>query len=163
MSDRNAREELLRSLRDSPAILEAFAASMPGEALHRRRSSHWTVYEHLEHLVTVQEVLLARLQLFAAEELPEIRPYVPPASPAGEQAGRTGLPALLGRYRELRERQLQAIEAAAPEVWRRRGAHPEYTLYSYEILVRHILLHDYFHMYRMEDLWLARDEVLSDL
>ena len=47
--------------------------------------------------------------------------------------------------------------------WQKTATHPEYAQYSFYILVRHILMHDHWHMYRMEELWLTRDEYLTQL
>ena len=33
--------------------------------------------------------------------------------------------------------------------------------YNFEIVLNHILFHDYWHMYRIEELWLTKDEYLS--
>jgi hypothetical protein len=38
-----------------------------------------------------------------------------------------------------------------------------YAQYGFKILVRHILLQASFHLYRMEELWLARDEYLTEM
>ena len=53
--------------------------------------------------------------------------------------------------------------AATPADWEKTATHPEYEQYSLIILARHILMHDHWHMYRMEELWLTRDEYLTIL
>ena len=40
---------------------------------------------------------------------------------------------------------------------------PEYTDYSLKILAGHVFMHDGFHRYGMEDLWLLKDEFLKGL
>lgn len=69
----------------------------------------------------------------------------------------------LQKFSLWRGRQVELIESLPAEVWRRIGSHPEYTQYSLSILIRHILMHDHWHMYRMEELWLTNDEYLTVL
>ena len=65
-----------------------------------------------------------------------------------------------GRYRD---KQLQLLKSAGDVMWERTATHPEYEAYSLYILTRHVLMHDYWHMYRMEELWLTRDAYLTKL
>ena len=53
---------------------------------------------------------------------------------------------LVGRLRELR-----------PEDWERTAQHEEYNAYSIFIMFRHLVLHDLFHAYRIEELLLRKD------
>ena len=46
------------------------------------------------------------------------------------------------------------------EHWTRKAKHKEYIEYTPYIMLRHILMHDHFHMYRIEELWLTTDEFL---
>ena len=202
-------EDLIEALRRMPGVLADFLGEVPEEELHRRRGQgFWTLYEHLEHLVTVQDVLYRRLQLIRDQEHPEITPYVPEErEPAGgepaereptagepaestkaagereegvgaaeepgpsiEAAGgpergtpRLGVEALLALYTRRRARQIEIIVAAEDALWSKQALHPEYERYGFAILVRHILFHDGFHLARMEDLLLARDEHLTSL
>ena len=170
-----AHEDLIEALRRMPGVLAEFLREVPEEELHRQRGEGiWTLYEHLEHLVTVQDVLHRRLQLIRDEDHPEITPYTPEeeelagaastgggASEDATAAPRLGVEALLALYTRRRARQLEIIEAAAAELWAKQAQHPEYERYGFAILVRHILFHDGFHLARMEDVQLARDEYLT--
>jgi hypothetical protein len=49
------------------------------------------------------------------------------------------------------------LKRLKPEGWKNRARHPEYDEYTPYIMARHVLLHDNLHMYRMEELWMARD------
>jgi hypothetical protein len=177
-----AHEDLQEALRRMPGVLAEFLREVPEEELHRRRGKgFWTLYEHLEHLVTVQDVLYRRLELIRDEEHPEITPYVPEERggeerDAGREPGETaaataattetpslGVEALLALYTRRRVRQLEIIEAAGESLWSKQAGHPEYERYGFAILVRHILFHDGFHLARMEELLLTRDEYLTSL
>ena len=153
------RPELAAGLRNNAAVLRNFMAEMSDEAVDRRIKDYWTIREHLEHLVLCQAMLLGRMEQFVAEERPVMKPYVPTeAPPAARSVG-----VLLDEFEALRSRQLTLIEGASEAVWARKGEHPEYKDYGFEILVRHTLLHDSFHMLRMEELWIMKEELIQEL
>ncbi|MDA1119365.1 MAG: hypothetical protein O2887_02525 [Bacteroidetes bacterium] len=47
------------------------------------------------------------------------------------------------------------------DLWSKTAVHPEFNKYSHYILLRHAMMHDHFHMYRIEELWLTKDEYLK--
>ncbi len=154
---------LLEGLRRAPAILSAFVADIPEERLDRRRGDgFWTIAEHLSHLAHVQPMILERIQRFLDEERPEFIPYIPgeqedePATPE-----RMAIDAALAQFSAIRKRQLSLLEGAPDETWRKQAVHPEYDQYGFLILARHILMHDHWHMYRMEELWLTKTPFLT--
>ncbi len=155
--------DLLEGLRRSPNVLTVFVQSIPEAQLDRRRGEgFWTLAEHVSHLAQVQPMLLERLQRFAQEEHPEFIPYIPgEGEEASDTPERMEIETALSQFAEVRSRQLTLLESADETVWKRQATHPEYDLYSYHILVRHILMHDHWHMYRMEELWLTKDAYLT--
>jgi hypothetical protein len=157
--------DLLETLRRAPKILSQFVQSIPENKLDLRRGEgFWTVAEHLSHLAQVQPMLLHRLERFANEECPEFIPYLPPGAMKGpDTPPRMDIKAALDEFEHNRTRQLQFLENAEGTLWKKRASHPEYDEYSFYILTRHILMHDHWHMYRMEELWLMRDAFLTRL
>ncbi len=164
-----SRRELIESLKLYPAILKDFLAAIPPEKLHHRIGpGFWTIYEHLEHLVQTQEVIQQRLETIRDQEKPQIVPFDPDehhrdvsvGSGGSRPAGAEDLVADYGRWRE---RQLKVIEKASEPLWRRSAQHPEYERYGFEILVRHILVHDGFHLSRIEELAFMKPELLKPL
>lgn len=157
--------DLLESLGRAPGILAEFVGSIPEDRLDvRRGEGFWTVAEHVEHLARVQPMLLARFERFMNEEHPEFTPYVP-GNVCGEPDALPPMAAraALDRFADYRGKQLLLLREADEAVWRRTATHPEYERYSLYILARHVLMHDYWHMYRMEELWLTKDEFLTRL
>ena len=157
--------DLLESLRRSPNILSQFVRSIPESKLDvRRGDGFWTVAEHCSHLAQVQPMLLKRIERFMNEEHPEFVPYNPGAG-ATEPAAppRMNIESALDQFARDRASQLLLLERADENTWKKRATHPEYELYSLHILTRHILMHDHWHMYRMEELWLTRDAYLTRL
>jgi uncharacterized damage-inducible protein DinB len=157
--------DLLEVLRRTPKVLSEFAKTIPDDKLEwRRGEDFWTIGEHVSHLARVQPMLLERIQRFMREERPEFVPYLP-----GEDEDEPDAPEpldvsdALDQFEQHRKEQLSLLEEAAENIWQRQALHPEYDRYSFYILIRHILMHDYWHMYRMEELWLTRDAYLTKL
>ena len=155
--------DLLEALRRSPKILSQFVTTIPESKLDLRRGEgFWTVAEHVSHLAQVQPMLLQRVERFLNEEHPVFVPYLPGKDEPGTPA-RMSMTAALDQFADFRDRQLQLLESADGAAWQRTATHPEYEAYSLYILTRHVLMHDHWHMYRMEELWLAKDAYLTRL
>lgn len=158
-------EIIAKGLGQTGIILSDFVNSMPEEDLERRRGDgFWTVADHARHLADVQPMLFERLRLFSEEEKPVFKPYIPsgdevrPAEPI-----QFDLDVILEKFDTWREKQIELLKSLPDAVWERSAQHPEYTRYTPYILARHILMHDHWHMYRMEELWLTRDDYLTAL
>ena len=158
------REALVQGLKQGPVLLEDMVSGIGAEELqHRRREGFWSLYEHIEHLAVTQLMLFKRLERFGKEEHPEFVPYFPDKEESKEEKKPKPVADILAGYRRWREKQVQLIEAGGDDLWSKTATHPEYEHYGFKILVRHILLHDSFHLYRMEELLLTRDEYLTEL
>jgi uncharacterized damage-inducible protein DinB len=156
------KRTILLALENNKKILRQFVSAMSQEERARRVRDYWTIEEHIDHLVECQRILLARIELFLKEETPVMVPYQPSAQ-AEERSGRKPVDERVAEFCELRDRQMRLIKKAGSSVWRKRGQHEEYSRYTFEILLRHIVLHDSFHMYRMEELWLMKEEYIKEL
>lgn len=157
--------DLLESLRRSPRILTQFVRSIPASRLDiRRGEGFWTIAEHYSHLAQVQPMLLKRFERFMSEGRPEFVPYIPGGvKEEPDTPPRMGIEAALDLFESNRAGQLQLLESADVACWNKQGVHPEYEEYSLYILARHVLMHDHWHMYRMEELWLTKDAYLTRL
>ena len=155
---------IIDSLEHAIAILDAFASSIPEPALHRRRGDgFWTISEHVNHLAAVQPMLAGRIRRFLEETAPEFVPFIPADAPVESAPPELDMAAAAASFAEGRREQIRLLKKASPEDWANEGRHPEYDRYTLYILARHILMHDHWHMYRMEELWLTRDEYLTAL
>ncbi len=146
-------------------ISKHLVGSIPENKLNLRRGvGFWTIAEHVSHLAQVQPMLSDRIYRLITEACPEFVPYLPgkeknePATPA-----RMNMPAALEQFEQYRNKQLALHENTDEKTWQKTAVHPEYDQYSLHILVRHILMHDYWHMYRMEELWLTKDAYLTKM
>ena len=155
---------ILESLKRSPAILVELVGSIPGKILVRKRGEDfWTIAEHVNHLADVQTMLGDRIRRFLKEEHPEFVPFFPDDVESIPEDMQIDVSTALATFAEGRAEQIKLLQAATPADWEKTATHPEYEQYSLIILARHILMHDYWHMYRMEELWLIRDRYLTDL
>ena len=154
--------DLLDGLRSSINILSAFVMALPEDKLNRRRGAgFWTVAERASHLVQVQAMLLERLQRFLDEDRPEFVPYILGDAEEEDKPPEMEMKAALAEFAQCRQQQLALLEKADDATWQKTAIHPEYDLYTLYILTRHILMHDHWHMYRMEQFWLTKDEFLE--
>lgn len=157
--------DILEGLRRAPGILSQFVAAIPEDKLDLRRGkTFWTIAEHVSHLAQVQPMLFDRFHRFMIEDHPEFIPFVPGGNDdEPETPERMDMPAALEQFAQYRKKQHMLLEKASETIWHRTGVHPEYDRYSLSILARHTLMHDYWHMYRMEELWLTKDAYLTRL
>lgn len=157
--------DLLDGLRRAPKILSGFVEKIPESKLDIRRGvGFWTIAEHVSHLAQVQPMLFDRLDRFMNEDHPEFIPYIPgedekePDTPE-----RMSIASALMQFTQYRYKQLVLLENVSDATWEKTAEHSEYEQYSLYILARHILMHDHWHMYRMEELWLTKNEYLTKL
>ena len=153
--------QIFECLSKSPEILKNLVESVPHEQRKVRRiPGKWSIHEHACHLVDVQPMLLERFKLCLFEESPEIRPYLPGAQDPDDFLIDLDLADMLSKFSSYRGEMLQVLEDQDELFWQKKMKHPEYKLYTPYILLRHILLHDHLHMYRIEELWLTTEEYL---
>jgi uncharacterized damage-inducible protein DinB len=157
--------DLLEGLKRAPKILFEFVRGIPEEKMDLRRGEgFWTIAEHVSHLAQVQPMLLERFERFMNEDHPEFVPYVPASGKEEPDTPvRMSMSAALEQFSHYRKKQLVLLESADDIIWQKTATHPEYENYSFSILTRHTLMHDYWHMYRIEELWLTRDAYLTKL
>jgi hypothetical protein len=157
-------EELIQGLKFGPKILGDFVTEIPEAKLHNKRGDgFWSLYEHVEHLAIVQLMLYKRLERFVKEERPEFVPYFPDKHEEKKEKKIKPIAEIMSTYTRWRDKQVMLIESGGGKLWEKTAIHPEYERYGFKILVRHILLHDSFHLYRMEELWLSKDEYLTEM
>ncbi len=153
--------KIILCLEQSPGILRDMAASiLPAQITARRRPGFWTIGEHIGHLAQAQSMIHGRIIRFRDENAPAFVPFIPGDDAPGDLPAES-VSQSLAKFEEWRKRQLDAIRTLHPKDLAKEGSHPEYAQYNLPILLRHILMHDHWHMYRIEELWLTRDEFLG--
>jgi hypothetical protein len=152
--------EVVTALERNKTILRDLFANISDTEIERRIKDYWSIYEHLEHLVVCQKMLLQRIRIFIEAEHPVMVPYNP-----GDDGKGTNPPvsALLDEFCKLRDEQILLIKGAGKDVYQKEGSHEEYRRYTFDILLRHIMLHDMFHLYRIEELWILKEPYINPL
>jgi hypothetical protein len=156
------KKAFIVALENNKKILKQFVDNMTQEEINRRIKDYWTIYEHIDHLVETQISILGRIQSFINKEKPVIEPYIPDDHPVVKYPNKSASD-LLSEFIELRDKQIKLIEKTKKSVWEKQGSHEEYNEYTFEILVRHIIIHDGYHMFRMEELWIMKDKYIKEL
>jgi hypothetical protein len=109
----------------------------------------------------VDDIMVPRLEAFRTQQQPKIVPYIPSEAEETGSLLDMDLTKRLDHFDASRTRLIQAFNALAPADWDKRAEHPEYVEYTPKFMLRHLLMHDYLHCYRIEELWLTRDEYLK--
>lgn len=155
------KENLLKTLQDIPGNIESYFKNIPEDLLDRKRNeTSWTIREHLYHIVSVQEMLYKRILKIKDEENPIITPFFPE-----NESEREGLyesvQKALSYYKEIRKKQISLINQLTESEFSKEAKHEEYIKYNVPIIINHMIFHEYWHMYRIEEIWLTRDEYFS--
>jgi uncharacterized damage-inducible protein DinB len=149
---------LIETLVSLPEIVADYYAAIPeGELDGLRSAEAWSLRQHLYHIVGVQEMLLGRLTTMRTEARPVITPYFPDKD-AEARNQFASVSQALARYREVRAQQVEVLRACTEADFAKPATHPEYKAYSIALLVNHMVFHEYWHLYRVEELWLTKDE-----
>ncbi len=149
---------IVETLKNIPAVICDYVLNIPVEALDARRGPDaWSIRQHVTHIADVQPMLYDRIHTIKNSRDPVIRPYFP--SEGGRELDKIiPLKDVLASYRDMRQKQVYLIDGLTGEQLARKAVHPEYRDYGIPILLNHMIFHEYWHMYRIEELWLTRDE-----
>ena len=145
----------------SPALLEELIDQIPSGLLKEQRiPGKWSIHQHACHLVDVQQMIISRFHTFQEQENPVFEVYLPGATFNDDFLMELELKQMVMNFPKLRLELLDTIAGYGSEIWGRSAIHPEYVEYNPHILLRHTLMHDHFHMYRIEELWLTQESYL---
>jgi uncharacterized damage-inducible protein DinB len=152
---------ILQGLERTPGLLVSLLDSIPAARRQKRRSKgKWSIHEHACHIVDVQPMLIRRFQQFKEEENPVFQPYLPGQTVSADHLLQMDLEKQLSAFPSLRRELIRLVKDFSPAEWEKKGHHEEYEIYTPRILLRHVLMHDFVHMYRIEELWLTREAYL---
>ena len=148
------RDEI-ETLKRIPGIINKFIKDVPLEKLDIKwNEDAWTIREHYLHIVQVQDMLLGRIRLIKENDEPVIEPYFP----ENDSIDILDMDDAADRYKEYRQKQLDEILSCSDEQLLKKAVHKEYSEYSIPIIVKHMIFHEYWHMYRIEELLYTKDE-----
>jgi len=123
----------------------------------------WSIHEHACHIATGdQSGFIDRFKQFINEQRPIIKPLSGESFPP-DYLIKMDLNEALDIFFEKRKELISLVRSADKSIWVKEAEHPEYQIYTPYIMLRHRLMHDHFHMYRIEELWLANEEYLKKI
>ncbi len=156
-------DKIKNNLLDSPIILREMINQVPKETLKQHRvEGKWSIHEHACHLVDVQNMLIDRFERIKEGSLFRIEPYLPGTNIDVTFLMNMALEEALNHFPKLRSDLIGIVDEVAKDRWEVEIEHPEYNYYTPYVLLRHILMHDHLHMYRIEELWLTNEEFLPN-
>lgn len=151
-------KKIIAGLEQTPSLLEEMLSEIPSTLMKKHRiPGKWCIHEHAVHFAKVQKMLNERLKRFMTEENPEIVPYLPGVSTPADELIKADLKTSLKEFSRDRKTFIKTLKQLKPKDWRKQARHPQFTSYTPYIMLRHLLLHDNTHMYRIEELWLTRE------
>lgn len=154
---------ILESLEKIPSMLKNMIGEIPKELLKQRRiAGKWCIHEHACHIIAVQPMLIQRMEKFVKEEKPEFIPYFPDNTDKQDDFMNMDLVKQLDQFSGYRKELINKASHLSEQDFNKTSIHPEYKKYTPYILLRHILMHDLLHMYRIEELWLTNDSYLPE-
>ncbi len=141
-----------------PGVIEEYISQIPEEELDIKRNKNtWTIREHIYHIADVQALLLGRMKLIRDTAEPVIEPFFPEKETALSQKF-DSIQDALSVYKKFRKKQLKLLKNCSKKILKKTAVHKEYKQYSIPIIVKHMLFHEYWHMYRIEEIWLTHAE-----
>ena len=149
---------LIAALENAPGVIIPLIREVPPQFLKRRPSpTKWSAHEHACHISTGDGLFLARLDLMLANPAAFIRSVMP--SPEEESGAllSVDLDEALDRYVIERGSLVKRLKELSVEDWQRTAEHEAFSHYSVWIMFRHLLNHEMFHAYRIEELLLKKD------
>ncbi|MEO9483985.1 MAG: DinB family protein [Ekhidna sp.] len=155
------KTELIEGLSNSPLMLKELIQQVSAEELkRRRRTNKWSIHENACHLAQAEIMIYERFQKFKKEAEPDFNPYLPGKTISDDDLINLELSEQLNLFENQRSKTVELLRSYDDSIWNRKGKHPQYKHYDPKILLRHTLMHDHLHMYRIEELWLTKDEFL---
>lgn len=151
---------LIDTLEKGPLFLENLLASIP-PTLHkiRRKKGKWSIHEHTCHLPVAEQMIQDRYRRFLQEDRPHFTSYIP-GETVEDHLMEENLQEALEALVKMRTETIDLLRSFPQANWIKKADHEEYTDYGAYILLRHHVMHDHFHMYRIEELWITRDQFL---
>jgi uncharacterized damage-inducible protein DinB len=149
---------VVAALEITPGIISTYLSVIPENDLNIKRSEQaWTIREHVLHLDYVQDIIYKRILTIKDEDFPVIHPYFPENDEIDDQENKK-INDILDSFKNKRNRQIQLVKELRDVDLKKEAMHDEYKRYNIYIILNHLLFHDYWHMYRIEELWLTKDK-----
>ncbi len=146
-------ETILNALSETPRLLKELITEIDPE-LYKEEiiQGKWSIHEHATH-VAVGDIygFQKRLKDFKQKEKPTFEPL------SGGSFDKDFFIALdlkktINDFFEIRQNAIELAKAFNLNDWTKLAIHPEYKAYTPYIMLRHLLMHDHNHLYKIEDM-----------
>lgn len=154
---------ILSCLEKTPDILAGLVSGIPVDILKARRiENSWSIHEHACHIAMGDRIgFLDRLRQFLSEECPVFVPLSGESFPP-DYLMKMDLELAIDGFFKDRAEVVRRAQSLDESLWEKEGKHSEYTIFTPRIMLRHRLMHDHLHMYRIEELWLTKEGCLRN-
>lgn len=154
-------QEKLSILSKAPDLLKDLIHQIPDTQLRERRiKGKWSIHEHVCHLDVSQEMIIERFNVFKTQQNPKFETYLPGKNINDDHLIEMNLEQSLHDFGKGRAELLLLLSSFKDEDWSNEGHHPEYTIFNAATFMRHVMMHDHLHMYRIEELWLTTKDFI---
>lgn len=146
-------ETILTALRETPRLLKELITEIDPD-LYKQDiiKGKWSIHEHATH-VAVGDIygFQKRLEDCKQYKYPIIEPL------SGDNFSKNFFLELdlfqtLEEFFKIRQSTIELAHALNKEDWYKEANHPEYKTYTPYIMLRHLLMHDHAHLYKIEDM-----------
>ena len=146
-------ETILYALSETPRLLKELITEIDPE-LYKEKivTGKWTIHEHATH-IAVGDIygFQKRINDFKQEGGPIFKPL------SGDNFDDTffiklDLKKTVNDFFEIRQKTIELAKGFSSSEWNKLAIHPEYKTYTPYIMLRHLLMHDHNHLYKIEDM-----------
>lgn len=149
-------ETILIALSETPRLLKELITEIDPE-LYKKKiiRDKWSIHEHATHLAVGDNYgFQKRLKIFSQQEKPTFEPL------SGDNFDKLffmelDLKKTVNDFFQIRQKTIELAKAFKANDWDKFAIHPEYKMYSPYIMLRHLLMHDHHHLYKIEDMGLG--------
>lgn len=144
---------ILNSLKETPRLLKELITEIDPE-LYKKEiiKGKWTIHEHATHIAVGDFYgFQKRMEGFRKEENPNFEPLSGSNFPDNFFI-ELNLFEVLEKFFKIRQTTIELAYSLNGENWNNEAVHPEYKRYTPYIMLRHLLMHDHLHLYKIEDM-----------
>lgn len=146
-------ETILNALSETPRLLKELISEIDPK-LYKKKiiEGKWSIHENATH-IAVGDIYIFQKMLkdFKEKQKPTFE------SLSGENFAEDffielDLKKSINDFFEIRQRTIELAKEFNSNDWNKLAIHPEYKTYTPYIMLRHILMHDHNHLYKIEDM-----------
>jgi hypothetical protein len=146
-------KSILDALNETPRLLRELINEIEPK-LYKKKiiKGKWSIHEHATH-IAVGDIygFQKRLVEFKKQDKPTFNPLSGDDFDEGFFI-KLELKKTINDFFEVRQKTVELAKQIDANDWDKQAIHPEYKTYTPYIMLRHLLMHDHNHLYKIEDL-----------